>query len=306
MAQMAVILVVQLSLLWLSWYLVRRWQPEADVGYLLGVASAVLLGITKVFPSAANIEDFAQTYAPYIDQEAQNRDAARRTAATARREDVRTFDVRNLADVEEINRIVDAYGRILEHPKGAYAECMYKPSSSLPMPKATIENALDALLDYAHGKTDTELLNPSIRSQDYISTLRACRISLDFFVDIDPKELPTDMQGNALIGGRLADRVREANVMPRSMEMLSPSEFARRTQGTPSVDLDLRLYSGQFYECGCGDVHVFEEHVTTVLRQLPGMRVAIECPTGRFVTCVRVDGATKSGGFTARFAMARG
>ena len=75
------------------------------------------------------------------------------------------------------------------------------------------------------------------------------------------------------------------------METLSLDEFIRRTMGGRPNQMDVAIYEGCEYECGCGRTHAFDPATTSVLRELPWMRLVLACPENEnAVTCVRIKG----------------
>ena len=75
------------------------------------------------------------------------------------------------------------------------------------------------------------------------------------------------------------------------METVSIEEFFRRTMGGRPNEMVVNIYKGCRYECGCGQAHSFDPATTSVLRELPGMRLVLACPEQEnVVTCVKVKG----------------
>jgi len=52
--------------------------------------------------------------------------------------------------------------------------------------------------------------------------------------------------------------------------------------------MNMKIYDGKEYECVCGRSHSF--HHSRVAREMKGMHVVIECPTGAGAVCVKIKG----------------
>ena len=75
------------------------------------------------------------------------------------------------------------------------------------------------------------------------------------------------------------------------MEIVSVEEFFHRTMGGRPNRMDVSIYKGCEYECGCGRVHVFDPATITVLRELPKMRLVLACSEQEnVVTCIKIKG----------------
>jgi hypothetical protein len=74
------------------------------------------------------------------------------------------------------------------------------------------------------------------------------------------------------------------------MDIVPIEEFLRRTMGGRPNQMNVSIYEGCPFECACGKTHTFEPCAVHVLRELPWMRLVLECPHGPFVTCVSIKG----------------
>ena len=75
------------------------------------------------------------------------------------------------------------------------------------------------------------------------------------------------------------------------LEKIPIEDFMQRTRGGWPVQMDLHIYEGVHYECVCGRNHAFDG--STVLRELGGMKLVVECPNDQGVTCIRIKGFIK-------------
>ena len=114
------------------------------------------------------------------------------------------IDLNDVMHVAVIDDIREKYSALLADESQPYSKCMYRPVSILPYPKATVKRALEALLAYVEGRSDSTFLDESIRTPVVADTIRTCLLLLDHFVDLPAAELPTDPLQNAAVGSRLS------------------------------------------------------------------------------------------------------
>jgi hypothetical protein len=87
-----------------------------------------------------------------------------------------------------------------------------------------------------------------------------------------------------------------------AVRRLSPAEFFAATVGGRAARIPVARVLGHPFDCACGQVHTYRVRQVPVLRELPGRRLVLACPRGLpFVTCVRVKGRLRSGGFESLF-----
>ena len=76
------------------------------------------------------------------------------------------------------------------------------------------------------------------------------------------------------------------------MEVIDGEGFAERIAHGWMLRMDVSIYAGVNYECGCGECHKFDFLSSIVLRELPGMKLVIACPDKLALTCVKIKGLT--------------
>ena len=85
------------------------------------------------------------------------------------------------------------------------------------------------------------------------------------------------------------------------MNVLSPTDFFAQTMGGRPNMMDMSIYQGHYFECACGQEHVFAQCVE-VLRELPGHRLVFACPEDpNTLTCIRLKGFFRFKGFVSLF-----
>lgn len=62
------------------------------------------------------------------------------------------------------------------------------------------------------------------------------------------------------------------------------------TTGGWPVKADMFAYAGKTFECACGNIHDFSGMNSEVLRELPGMKFVLRCPSRNGVTLVKIKG----------------
>lgn len=87
------------------------------------------------------------------------------------------------------------------------------------------------------------------------------------------------------------------------MEVIDGRSFLGRTAHGWTLKMDVSIYAGTSYDCGCGKCHVFDALGSVVLRELPGMKLVVACPDNLALTCVKIKGLTKYA-FESSFATA--
>ena len=70
----------------------------------------------------------------------------------------------------------------------------------------------------------------------------------------------------------------------------APDFFALTMDGRPHK-MDMRDYEGHTFNCACGRTHVFYADQVKVMKELPKMRLVVECPNqSTYLTCVKASG----------------
>ena len=77
------------------------------------------------------------------------------------------------------------------------------------------------------------------------------------------------------------------------VKVVSLEEFYQSTFGGRPCQLNMSIYSGLNYECGCGSEHSWEPYSMPVIRELPGLKVVIANSKCDFVTFVKIKGFFK-------------
>lgn len=72
------------------------------------------------------------------------------------------------------------------------------------------------------------------------------------------------------------------------MDVISERSFLESTADGWPVRMNVRVYSGMTYECGCGLKHELRAH--RVLSELPKMRIVVLCPKEEAINCVKIKG----------------
>ena len=66
----------------------------------------------------------------------------------------------------------------------------------------------------------------------------------------------------------------------------------RRTMGGRPCALDVGIYFGCNYECGCGKTHNFN-YETEILREIPMLKLVLQDPECEYVTLIKIKGIFK-------------
>jgi len=72
------------------------------------------------------------------------------------------------------------------------------------------------------------------------------------------------------------------------VDVVNMEEFYRSTFGGRPCELDMSIYEGAKYECGCGAEHSWDPYSIPVIREIPGMKVVIDSPSCGYVTLVKI------------------
>ena len=72
------------------------------------------------------------------------------------------------------------------------------------------------------------------------------------------------------------------------VNVVKMKEFYQSTFGGRPCQLDMSIYIGKEYECGCGSEHSWDPYIMPVIREIPGMKVVIDNPMCGYVTLVKI------------------
>ena len=72
------------------------------------------------------------------------------------------------------------------------------------------------------------------------------------------------------------------------VDVVKMEEFYRSTFGGRPCQLNMSIYVGTKYECGCGTEHSWDPYGIPVIREIPGMKVVIDNPSCGYVTLVKI------------------
>ena len=76
------------------------------------------------------------------------------------------------------------------------------------------------------------------------------------------------------------------------VEKVNLDEFMQRTMGGRPCALQVGIYFGCTYECGCGKTHNFN-YETEILREIPMLKLALQDPECEYVTLIKIKGIFK-------------
>ena len=77
------------------------------------------------------------------------------------------------------------------------------------------------------------------------------------------------------------------------VEKVDVQEFFKRTMGGRPCQLDLSIYIGCTYECGCGKTHTFSPSSTEVARELPMLKLVLQQNDCKYITAIKIKGFFK-------------
>ena len=76
-------------------------------------------------------------------------------------------------------------------------------------------------------------------------------------------------------------------------EIVSIDEFLSKTMGGRPCQLDLHIYQGCEFECGCGKTHTYSSHSTEVVREIPMLKLVLQQNDCKYVTLIKIKGIFK-------------
>ena len=62
------------------------------------------------------------------------------------------------------------------------------------------------------------------------------------------------------------------------VETVDVNEFLSRTMGGRPCQLQMHIYQGCEFECGCGETHTYFSHSTEVVREIPMLKLVLQDP----------------------------
>lgn len=131
------------------------------------------------------------------------------SAATRTRNEWYGFDLNDERDVRRIDSVRGAFGNVLEHnPTG----CMFRSTEELAHSADEIRRVLNALLAVAERRASSPLLDTTWRQRGAADVLRTCLSSLDDFLPIPAKNLPTNSIENISFGSAWVQAYRKHEV----------------------------------------------------------------------------------------------
>ena len=77
------------------------------------------------------------------------------------------------------------------------------------------------------------------------------------------------------------------------VETVQVEEFVQRTMGGRPCQLDLHIYQGCEFECGCGKTHTYSSHSTEVVREIPMLKLVLQKNDCKYVTLIKIKGIFK-------------
>ena len=77
------------------------------------------------------------------------------------------------------------------------------------------------------------------------------------------------------------------------VETVQVEEFVQRTMGGRPCQLDLHIYQGCEFECGCGETHTYSSHATEVVREIPMLKLVLQQNDCKYVTLIKIKGIFK-------------
>ena len=77
------------------------------------------------------------------------------------------------------------------------------------------------------------------------------------------------------------------------VETVQVEEFVQRTMGGRPCQLDLHIYQGCEFECGCGKTHTYSSHSTEVVREIPMLKLVLQQNDCKYVTLIEIKGIFK-------------
>lgn len=77
------------------------------------------------------------------------------------------------------------------------------------------------------------------------------------------------------------------------VETVHVDEFLSRTMGGRPCQLQMHIYQGCEFECGCGETHTYSSHSTEVVREIPMLKLVLQQRGCKYVTLIKIKGIFK-------------
>ena len=77
------------------------------------------------------------------------------------------------------------------------------------------------------------------------------------------------------------------------VETVHVDEFLSRTMGGRPCQLQMHIYQGCEFECGCGETHTYSSHSTEVVREIPMLKLVLQQEGCKYVTLIKIKGIFK-------------
>ena len=77
------------------------------------------------------------------------------------------------------------------------------------------------------------------------------------------------------------------------VKIVHADEFIKRTLGGRPCKLQLHIYQGCEFECGCGSTHTFSDLSTQVVREIPMLKLALQQSGCKYITLIKIKGIFK-------------
>lgn len=72
------------------------------------------------------------------------------------------------------------------------------------------------------------------------------------------------------------------------MQLVDFQTFEERIAAGWRPKMNTTIYESLPFDCACGEAHIFGH--ATVLKELPGMRLVLSCPSLKAATCIKIKG----------------
>ena len=77
------------------------------------------------------------------------------------------------------------------------------------------------------------------------------------------------------------------------VEVVDVRDFFSRTTGGRPCQLDVSIYIGCEYECGCGKTHIFSPSSTEIVREVPMLKLVLQQNNCKYITAIKIRGFFK-------------
>ena len=77
------------------------------------------------------------------------------------------------------------------------------------------------------------------------------------------------------------------------VKTVNVEEFFSNTMGGRPCQLEMHIYEGCIFECGCGGAHTYSNHSTKILREIPILKLVLQQKGCKYVTLIKIKGFFK-------------